>query len=135
MNTIFDTLPVAITYVGETSKYDSSPKSQIVDQWRIALTSKAGYWSTDYFTGTGLRKKGKPVKPTIQSVMESLVLDASAADYNFSDWCDEFGYSDDSISALNTYKQCLAIATMLRKHCGRDTMQQVKEALREEAAS
>lgn len=135
MNTIFDALPVAITYVGETFKNDWGAKGAKVDRWCIALTSKAGYWSTDYFTGTGLRKKGRPVKPTIQSVMESLLLDASAADYNFSDWCDEYGYSDDSISALNTYKQCLAIATMLRKHCGRDTMQQVKEALREEAAS
>ena len=103
-----------------------------VDQWRVELTSKAGYWSTDYFTGAGLRNAGKPVKPTIQSVMKSLVLDASDEDYNFSDWCDEFGYSDDSISALNTYKQCLAIATMLRKHCGRDTLQQVREALQQD---
>ena len=132
MQTVFDTLPVTVTYVGETVKMDWGKNGSTVDQWRIKLTSTLGYWSTDYFTGTGLRNKGKPVKPSINGVMESLLLSASAADYNFSDWCDEFKYSDDSISALNIYKQCLETATALRKHLGRDTLQQVKEALQQD---
>ena len=131
--TIIENLPVQVTYTGETFRSDWGGKGSTVDQWRIALTSKAGYWSTDYFTGIGLRKKGRPVKPSIRMVMESLLWDASAADHNFADWCDEFGYSDDSIKALNTYKQCLEISTALRKHLGRDTLAQVKEIIEQEA--
>ena len=128
-----EALPVKITYVGETVR-DNNWKC---DQWRIELSNKLGMWSTDYFTSTGLRKEVKgaramlvktiktvgnrwvaaePVKPTVADVLHSLFMDASASDYNFSDWCDEFGYSDDSIKALNTYKQCLDTATALRKY-------------------
>jgi hypothetical protein len=41
-------------------------------------------------------------------------MDADAADYNFNDWCDNYGYSTDSIKAMNTYKQCLETAANLR---------------------
>lgn len=113
-----EALPIAITYVGETVR-DTDWKC---DQWRVALTSKAGYWSTDYFTGLGHRSKpdawgqSKPKKPAVADVLHSLFMDASAADQNFSDWCADYGYSDDSIKALNIYKQCLETATALRKH-------------------
>lgn len=108
-----EALPVKITYVGETRREDWP-----CDQWRVELSSKAGYWSADYFTGLGLRTKstGKPKKPAVADVLQSLFLDASAADLNFHDWCAEYGYSDDSIKALNTYKACLDTATALRKH-------------------
>lgn len=116
-----EALPVQITYVGEAVR-DNNWKC---DQWRVSMANKAGYWSTDYFTGLGFRKatskhpgfnQPKPVKPKIADVLYSLFMDANAANLNFSDWCDEYGYSDDSIKALNTYKQCLEIATALRKY-------------------
>jgi len=43
-------------------------------------------------------------------------LDAQAADSNFNDWCINFGYDNDSIKALNTYKQCCDIAVRLRQY-------------------
>lgn len=114
-----EALPVKITYVGETTR-DNNWKC---DQWRVELSNKLGMWSTDYFTGLGLRNKpnasrdvAKPNKPTVADVLYSLFNDANAADYNFSDWCDEYGYSDDSIKALNMYKACLDTATALRKY-------------------
>lgn len=118
-----EALPVRIDYVAEVPSKWSEDKRTKVDQWRVVIETKAGYWSTDYFTGLGLRHKSKqswatptPKKPKIADVMYSLFLDASAADENFNDWCANLGYSDDSISALNTYKQNLEIATALRKH-------------------
>ena len=128
-----ETLPVKIDYVGETVKENNWK----CDQWRIGITSKAGFWSTDYFTGIGLRREVKgarafyvktyktignkwvsaePVKPKVADVLYSLFNDASASEMNFHEWCDTYGMSDDSIKALNTYKQCLEIGTMLRKH-------------------
>jgi hypothetical protein len=137
-----EALPVKIDYVGEVpSKWGDIENQNLVDQWRISITSKAGFWSTDYFTGLGLRREVKgirathtktrkivgnkwvpaePVKPKVADVLYSLFNDAQAADLNFHDWCDEYWYSDDSIKALNTYKQCLEIGTMLRKHFSPD---------------
>lgn len=113
-----EALPVKIDYVCETV-LDNGWKC---DQWRIQLTSNSGFWSTDFFTGLGHRSKpntwgqSKPKKPAVVDVLYSLFMDASAAAYNFTDWCDNYGYSDDSLKALNTYKQCLEIATAIRKH-------------------
>ena len=126
-----ETLPVNVTYVGETRRDD-----WVCDEWRVALTGKAGYWSTSYYTGTGHRREvkgavAKPVKPKIADVIYSLLMDASAADYNFSDWCAEYGYSDDSIKALNTYKDCLSIGVALRKYLSPDVVRDARELLKD----
>lgn len=144
-----EALPVKIDYTGQTTreKWDC-------DQWRVTLSSKAGFHSFDYFTGLKLRetvrgfkaahvpgnwidpKTGnyvatKPRKPKIADVLHSLILDASAADYNLEDWCNEYGYSSDSIKALNIYKTCLETAHALRKHFSPDTLRQVRELLQD----
>lgn len=130
-----EALPVKIEYVAEVpSKWDTdTPRT--VDQWRVTLSSKAGFHSFDYFTGLGLREiisrtRGmtikRPRKPKVADVLHSLILDASAADENFHDWCANFGYSDDSIKALNTYKACLETAQALRKHFSPDTLRTVR---------
>lgn len=119
-----NTLPIKVTYVGATHKDEWA-----CDQWAIEFSNKAGYWTTDYFTGLGLRKHDKPIKPTNDDILHSLILDASAADSNFADWCAEFGCSDDSIKALNTYQACLKTATNLRKYLGRDVVAQLAEQL------
>jgi hypothetical protein len=64
-------------------------------------------------------------------VLYSLFNDASASDYNFSDWCDEFGYSDDSIKALNMYKACLETATALRKYFSPDQRKAIQSIIEE----
>lgn len=132
-----ESLPVKITYIGETQKDDWK-----CDQWRVEINwrkqSGNGFFCTDYFTGLGLRRKAKqswakdsPVTPTVADVLCSLFFDASASEYNFNDWCAEYGYSDDSLKALNTYKQCLEIATNLRKAFDAETRQQIKTVIDE----
>jgi hypothetical protein len=147
-----EALPVRVDYVAEVpSPWDESKKNKC-DEWRISIETKAGYWSTGYWTGSGLREtirgvramsmpgnkfvKGhwqatKPVKPKIADVMYSLFMDASAADENFHDWCDNFGLSSDSISALNTYKKCLEIATALRRHFNPETRAAIQSVIEE----
>jgi len=121
----FSSLPIKIDFVRATQRDEWK-----CDQWEITFTSKSGRWVTDYFTGVGHRNKwGKPVKPSVADVLQALILEAYAADQSFSDWCAEYGYSDDSLKALNTYKQCCEIATMLRKHIGRDALEKARSAL------
>jgi hypothetical protein len=130
-----EALPVKIDYVGEVPcKWDeSTPRN--VDQWRVTLSSKAGLHSFDYFTGLGLRTLEKayrkPKKPKVADVLHCLIMDSSAADENFHDWCANYGYSDDSIKAMNTYRACLEVAQALRKHFSPDTLRQVRELLQD----
>ena len=121
-------LPVTIRYVGETKRDNWQ-----CDQWAVTITSKYGTYNTDYFTGLGHRIKAKqswvsdrPKVPTIADVMYSLMLDAEASDYSFSDWCDNFGYSDDSINAFDTYRACCKTGEALRKHFTPEQREQIK---------
>ena len=147
----FETLPVTITYSGE-DEHDGWK----CDHWRVRISNQNGYWTTDYYTGLGLRtpipavylahnppRKGtlayeamekacrKPVKPKVIDVLYALVLDADAADQNFDEWCDNYGYSNDSIKAMNTYKQCLETAQALRRYFTREQRQAIEAAVRE----
>jgi hypothetical protein len=142
-----ETLPVRIEYVAEVPSKWAEDKPCNVDQWRVSVTGPSGYWSTDYFTGLGLRTPAvvrrdiggrtyikapaKIKKPSIASVMHCLLIYASAADENFNDWCANFGYSDDSLKALNTYKQCLEVGTALRRHFSPATLSALRDLLQD----
>lgn len=140
-------LPMKIEYVGKTVKQENREKPWECFEWRVTFSNKNGHWTLPYYCGmahviypagkknpyprsvTGWAQwesiYAKPKKPSNDDVLHSLILDASAADYNLQDWCAEFGYSDDSISALNTYRQCLEIATNLRKYLGADVVRKL----------
>lgn len=118
------------TLMGATTRDDKWE----CDEWRVKL----GAMETRYYTGTGHRKPKKgafrttarkgtvayanweranlqPVAPCAADVIYSLLSDAEAADMSFNGWCDNFGYSSDSISAFNTYQQCSTIGNDLQK--------------------
>ena len=136
-----EALPVKISYIGETTREENWK----CDAWNVEITYKndkcAGFWTTQYYTGLGLRKQpaknapsfivAKTVKPTVANVLHSLFMDAQAADMNFNDWCAEYGFSDDSLKALNTYKQCLEIATTLRKAFDAETRKNIETAVQD----
>jgi hypothetical protein len=53
----------------------------------------------------GVGHKGK--RPTIEEVLDCLVLDSDAVGYNFEDWADNFGLDRDSRKAEKTYNICV----------------------------
>lgn len=90
------------------------------DKWLVVFRRGLNSWAVDYKTGTGHRRKvlgreNQPKKPALLDVFYSLHMDGQALNENFDDWCDSFGYSSDSIKALNLYKGCLEHGRMLRK--------------------
>ena len=116
--------------LGETKR-----DSWTCDEWRVSfkrvhldsrlpVRDKAPL-ETAYYTGTGHRAKPtkrmswdnapRPVAPTAGSVLYSLLLDASGADENFYDWCDNYGYDSDSRKALATYEACCIIRADVNK--------------------
>ena len=57
----------------------------------------------------------KPVPPKLDDVLHSLVMDSSACEESFDDWCSDYGYDTDPRKALDLYLQCQENATKLRK--------------------
>ena len=118
MNTItenqidIDVLPMKVEYVGNAGKKNPYPKNVV--GWQ--------QWEALY---------AKPKKPSNADILHSLIMDASACNDNFHDWCSNYGYSDDSIKAMNTYKSCLEIGTMLRKFLGADVVRQLEIQLQD----
>ena len=64
--------PIAVAYVGQ-STWEMGDKRDNCDLWRVTLTGNGGFWSTDYRTGLGLRKKGMPCKPSKADIMHCLI--------------------------------------------------------------
>lgn len=73
-----------------------------------AILGRAGFTIKDlYATFT-------PV-PASAGVIWSLLLDSSASNESFDDWCANYGYDTDSRKALETYLACQQNGTKLRK--------------------
>lgn len=49
-----------------------------------------------------------PVRPKLDDLLYSLVLDADACDNSFEEWCSNLGYDSDSRKAFATYEACKA---------------------------
>lgn len=121
---------------------------------------RAAHEEFDYFTGTGLRKapewksgtwgydggpaprpgtvlheqwmKGaKPVPPHAADVLHSLILDSSAAEQTFADWCADFGYDTDSRKALATYEASQQNTDKLRRVFDGTAIDALSEALQD----
>lgn len=76
------------------------------NKWRVKLIYFDKEYVTDFYMGSRLVDKiGKPKKPTIKDVLYSLMMD-DISNMNFNDFCNEFGYDNDSIKALEIYKTC-----------------------------
>lgn len=57
----------------------------------------------DYFVGIGWAEQHK--KPTPFDVLYSIVMD-NPHGMLFEEWCEEYGYNNDSIKALKIYEAC-----------------------------
>ena len=69
-------------------------------------------------TGHNYGKRKFAVAPDAPGVLESLILDSSACQETFADWCGNFGYSEDSRKALALYLRCQEIGRDVQKLLG-----------------
>jgi hypothetical protein len=109
--------------------------------WSVAIPYRdgKGMFFTQYRTGLGLVKKApkatfledRPKVPENADIMYSLTRDAEAANMSFRDWCADFGYSDDSLKALEIYRACCDIGVELMKVFTRDELATMREALQD----
>lgn len=145
-------------YMGETAKaWSGDNKPNIMDQWQVKFRSPGKEISEFYFTGLGHRQATaigktrpeskfpkntngyadwakmyvKPVKPSSAGVLYSLLTDAGAMHESFNDWCDNYGYDSDSITAFRTYQDCCEIGKKLCQIFTKDEADKLREMLQD----
>lgn len=91
--------------------------------WRIVLRFDGRTMALDYWSGQAHCSMSgnsvRPNRPGLADVVSCLVLDGVVLGASFSDWCADFGYSDDSIQAFNTYREGTLQADRARTFFGR----------------
>ncbi len=83
-----------------------------------------GYKNTFYSGGSCFA-----VSPTAASVLYSLLLDSDCGHELFEDFCDNFGYDQDSIKALEIYKACQKNAKQLNNMFTQKQLEELRELL------
>lgn len=57
--------------------------------------------------------------------LHCVLSDASGAENSFKEWASDYGYSDDSIKALNIYRQCQEIRSELLRFLGMELLREL----------
>lgn len=94
----------------------------------INLECESGYKARQMWSmGHILPDKKSPILPKIEDVIYSLVMDSEVLDFDFSDWCANFGYSEDSRKDEKTYNDCMQIALKINRTLGTDGINTLRE--------
>jgi hypothetical protein len=68
--------------------------------WSIVLKYQGKRAQFRFYGGGAIKT------PTASDLVCSVAIDSEALNESFSEWCDSFGYSTDSITARSTFKAC-----------------------------
>ena len=87
---------------------------------------KAGRWS---YGMNRIQPTAKitPILPKIEDVVHSLVMDSEVLEYDFAEWCGNFGYQEDSRKAEQIYNDCMQIALKINRSLGTDGLNTLRE--------
>lgn len=76
------------------------------NKWQVRLSYFDKTFVTNYYMGCGLvYRNNQPKKPVVKDILYSMIMDDVSC-MNFKEFCNEFGYDNESIKALETYKAC-----------------------------
>ncbi len=89
-----------------------------MDHWKVTLRSGGRSMTLTFSKGFGHRG----AEPTTDEVLDCLSSDASGVSNanSFGDWCDEYGYGEDSRKAKRTYDACVHQSARLETFLGSD---------------
>ncbi len=82
--------------------------------WTVVLKFQGRRMTVPFWTGSALTSE-----PTAADVLHCLLCDASSVEGStFHAWCDDLGYSSDSIQARDTFLACERLAAKVHKLLG-----------------
>ncbi|MCY8549330.1 hypothetical protein MOD25_05370 [Bacillus haynesii] len=120
-----------ITFEIEETRFDFSK----LDDWqrktnhyRVIIGHNNKIIEVPFFTGQGWNRE-----PDLKDVLFSLFMDAGGYKnaLDFSDWCANYGYNDDSINAKKIYDTCGKIYEKLESMFNEKEYEQLSEMANE----
>jgi len=116
------------TYTSLATKYNKELLKANIEKGLTLIESdfilNDGWSKSKYMGGSCFA-----VSPTAASVLYSLISDHDCAYELFEDFCDNFGYDQDSIKALEIYKACQKNAKQLNKVFSNEKLNTIRELL------
>lgn len=103
------------------SHRDDGLMNDMPHHWEFTI-NRNGIEFTGYFSGGSKITNSDPL-----TVLECVFMEYVDPDSTFSEWCDELGYSDDSIKALKTYDLCKSQSAALREMFTDNEREQLSE--------
>lgn len=85
------------------SKKANGYNAEGMRQFKVTIRYNKKQYTCNYMIGSALSENDVNIK----NVMYSILMDASFACYSFVDFCNELGYSDDSIKAHKIWLTCV----------------------------
>lgn len=128
-----NSIEISSVYIRGPLSGKSDTWKETADYFRVTLNNRkngVGY-CFDYFKGVGLRRKNKPVKPSVYEVLDSLCTDAESGGCSFNEFCDNYGYSNDSIEAFDIYRDCMEAHEKLNKIFSTEHLSVISEFISE----
>jgi len=93
----------------------------------VKLECESGFEAREtWSSGNYIPDKKKPILPELENVVWCFLLDSEVIDYDFKDWCANFGYDEDSIKANNIYKECMEVALKMIRSLGSENLEKLR---------
>lgn len=124
----FSNLPLTAVFVGEIK--DNEWPHYL---WDVTFNGKNEFFTVPYKCGLAHATKTtfgtRAKRPQNSDIMYSLLIDIEAADMSFNAWCDEYGFSNDSMKAFKAYQTCCEYAVFMRKMFSAQQIEEMRKAL------
>lgn len=89
--------------------------------WTVTLKRGRKQLSVPYYNGSSITED-----PTAADVIYSLLVDSTAIDETFENWCANFGYEPDSRKAEKIYNQCVKLGKKLVSFLGEENIKKLR---------
>lgn len=92
------------------------------DSWACKLDFEGRSMEVPFYTGKGLRKLDKPVKPKVEDILDCMASDSAGYDNSrcFEDWAGDYGYDPDSRKGERLYQTIREQRNNLESFLGRE---------------
>lgn len=115
--------------IGKRTDITEDGWSKAARHWRCVFKREAAgyssYFETEFSQGSACTKP-----PTAEEVMDCLLSDCDALDYEFEEWASNLGFSPDSRKAESTYKFCRYVGEKLRAFIGSEAFDALRNCER-----
>ena len=120
-----------------TVKYGITMEVEQVEFNPYNLTWEGNHYSIKLIHSNGFKmltffSQGYGIKglPKVDVVLDCLLSDSDALNYNFDGWCDNFGLNNDSITAKKTFNQYKKQGKELKRFLGGKLFNNLKDCER-----